>query len=193
VSDQEYRNQVKRLAAVFDAVPTSKAKADEMIRSLGDIPPDLLVLVVDRIIDTRTIGFMPTPGEVKEAYVDMVAGPPMPDERLQDMLDVEKEQYQAAQLAYYAKDIMTRGAFVYRTTAPVEFPDAVTAEAVRLIGWPDLIAMDPDLRKGLWAKKYAEARALVAKRIQAGDVRVSSPKVALPQPENVRTLKARAS
>ena len=185
MNDQDARNQVKRLASVFDAVPTSKGKADEFIRSLSGIPAEHLALVVDRIIDTRTSGFMPTPGEVKEAYVDLVAGPPMPDEQLQWCLDVEKDNYREAQAAYYARDILTRGAFEYRTRPPSEYPDAVTAEAVRLIGWRDLIEMDPELRKGLWAKKYAEARASVVKRMQAGEVRLQ-----VPQPENVRPIKA---
>ena len=185
MSDQEYREQVKRLASVFDAVPVSKGKADEFVRSLSSIPVEHLAIVVDRMIDTRTSGFMPTPGEVKETYVDVMAGPPMPDERLQEMLDVEKDNYREAQAAYYARDIMTRGAFEYRTRPPSEYPDAVTAEAVRLIGWRDLIEMDPELRKGLWAKKYAEARASVVKRMQAGEVRLQ-----LPTPENVRPIKA---
>jgi hypothetical protein len=173
------------LSAVFDAVPVSKGKADEFVRSLSSIPVEHLAIVVDRMIDTRTSGFMPTPGEIKDAYVDLVAGPPMPDERLQQMLDVETEQYRQAKADYYARDIMTRGAFDYRTQPPAAYPDAVTAETVRLIGWRDLIEMDKDMRKGLWAKRYAEARALVAKRIQAGEVRLQ-----LPQPENVRPIKA---
>ena len=185
MSDQEYRNQVKRLAAVFDAVPTSKAKADEFVRSLSSIPVEQLDVVVSRIIDTRTSGFMPTPGEVKEAYIELVAGPPMPDERLQWVLDENRRLRAEYEAAYYAKDIMTRGALEYRPMPPVEFPDAVTAEAVRLIGWRDLIEMDPDVRKGLWAKKYGEARAMVTKRMQAGELRLQ-----LPTPENVRPIKA---
>lgn len=181
-----YEIQVKRLAAVFDAVPTSKAKAEEFKRSLSSIPVEHLAVVVDRIIDTRTSGFLPTPGEVKEAYMDMVAGPPMPDERLQWCLDESKRLRAEQEAAYYSRDIMTRGALEFQIVPPTEFPDEVTAEAVRLIGWRDLIEMDPDLRKGLWAKKYAEARAFVVKRMQAGEVRLS-----LPQPDELRpALKA---
>lgn len=185
MSDQEYRQQVKRLAAVFDAVPTSKAKADEFVRSLSSIPVDHLAIVVDRMIDTRTSGFMPTPGEVKEQYIELVAGPPMPDEKLQWCLDESKRLRAEQEAAYYSRDVLTRGALEFRIVPPDQFPDEVTRETVRLIGWRDLIEMDEGKRKGLWAVRYAEARAAVVKRMQAGEMRLS-----LPQPENVRPIKA---
>lgn len=183
-----YGAQVKRLAAVFDAVPTSEAKSAEFVRSLSSIPVEHLAVVVDRIVDSRTSGFMPTPGEVQEEYRNVIVGPPMPDERLQWVLDENRRLRAECEADYYARDIMTRGALEYRTGPPARYPDAVTAETVRLIGWRDLIEMDPELRNGLWAKKYAEARTAVIKRMQVGEMPADRPAV-----ENVRPFKAVAS
>ena len=185
MSEQQYREQVKRLAAVFDATVTTKAKGDEMVRSLSVIPVEHLTVLVDRIIDTRTSGFMPTPGEVKQEYTDLLLGRPMPDERLQWVLDKNREMEREFENAYFAKPVLERGARgEYHPKPPAEFPDVVTAEAVRLAGWADVIEMGKDYRTGYWSKHYNLARELVAKRIQAGEVRLS-----LPQPENVRALK----
>lgn len=174
------------LALMFSASgPMTDRKAELYLASLQGIPADHLAVVVDRIINTRQSAFLPMPGEIKDAYTDLLLGPPMPDERLQWCLDTHRNQTREAEAAYYAKDVRTRGMFEYRPKSPNEFPDPVTAETVRLVGWPDLIEMERDYRKGVWTKKYGEARELVAKRIQAGEVRLQ-----LPQPENVRQIKA---
>lgn len=184
MSEQQYREQVKRLAAVFDATVTTKAKGDEMVRSLSDMPIEHLEVVVSRIIDTRTSGFMPTPGEVREAYVELVLGPPAPSESLDWCLAKHRELVDAFDAAYFAKPVLQRGERVpYRPKPPTEFPDRVTEEAVRLCDWAELIGMDEGFRKGFWDRRYATAREHMAKRIQAGEVRLS-----LPQPENVRAI-----
>lgn len=190
MNEQQYREQVLRLAAVFDATPTTKAKSDEMTRSLSVIPSDHIAALVNVIIDTRQSGFMPTPGEIKAEYTNLVLGIPMPDERLQWVLDTHREQERQFDAAYFAKPVTQRGARGdYHPKAPTEFPDAVTAEAVRLCGWAELIHMDREYRAQFWSKKYALARELVAKRVQAGEVRLS-----LPQPDELRpALKAVAS
>ena len=187
MNEQHYRTQVKRLASVFDATPTSTQKAEELIRSLSVIPPDHLTVLVDRIIDTRTSGFMPTPGEIKAEYTNLLLGPPMPDEKLQWVLSTHRELVREFDAAYFSKPVLERGPRMdYHPKPPKEFPDPVTAEAVRLCGWAELIDMDREYRAQFWAKKYATARELVAKRIQAGEVRL-----ALPQPDELRpALKA---
>lgn len=177
---------IKDLAEVFDAKPLTERKAELYLASLSTIPPDHLAVVVERIISTRQSGFMPTPGEIKDEHTNLLLGAPMPDERLQWCLDKHKDQTREAERAYFALPVTTRGMFSYHPKPPAEFPDPVTAEAVRLCGWAELIEMDREYRAQFWAKKYAQARELVAKRIQAGEVRLS-----LPQPDELRpALKA---
>jgi hypothetical protein len=178
---------IEDLAEMFSAGGAmSDRKAELYLDALSVIPADHLAVVVSRIINTRQSAFMPMPGEIKDAYTDLMLGPPMPDERLQWCLDKHREQERHFDDAYFSKPVLQRGAREnYRPKAPTEYPDVVTQEAVRLAGWAELIEMDRDYRKGYWDKKYATARELVAKRIQAGEVRLS-----LPQPENVRQIKA---
>lgn len=185
MTDQQYRTQVKRLAAVFDATPTSKEKSEEMIRSLSAIPEDHLAIVVNRIIDTRTNGFMPTPAEVKQTYVDMILAPADPDGSLQWCLAEHKRIVSRQEADYWASDVLTRGLFRPKIELPERYPDPVTAEAVRLFGWQALVETDPDYLTAMWRKTYAQARDLVANRVKAGDLRLS-----LPEPNHLRQLKA---
>lgn len=185
MTDRAYREQVKRLAAVFDAVPTSREKSEEMIRSLGGIPTDHLALVVDRIIDTRTSGFMPTPAEVKGAYVAMILGPEDPDGSLQWCLAEHKRIASRQEADYWAADVLTRGLFRPKPELPERYPDPVTAETVRLFGWQAIVETDPEYLPAMWRKTYAQARELVATRVKAGDLRLS-----LPESTSLRRLKA---
>lgn len=184
---KSHSESIEDLAEMFSAGGAiSDRKAELYLASLQVIPADHLELLVQRIIDTRTSAFMPTVGEIKEEYTDLLLGRPMPDERLQWCLDTHKDQTRDAERAYFSQPVTTRGMFSYHPKPPKEFPDPVTAEAVRLCGWAELIDMDREYRAQFWAKKYATARELVAKRIQAGEVRL-----ALPQPDELRpALKA---
>ena len=187
---RSHSESIEDLAEMFNAGgPISVRKAELYLMSLEAIPADHLEMVVARIISTRKVAFLPTPGEIKDAYTDLMLGPPMPDERLRWVLDKHRELEREFDNAYFSKPVLQRGARGdYHPKPPVEFPDLVTAEAVRLCGWAELIHMDREYRAQFWSKKYALARESVAKRIQAGELRLS-----LPQPENVRQIKAVAS
>jgi hypothetical protein len=178
---------IEDLAEMFSAGGAmSDRKAELYLDALSAIPADHLAVVVGRIINTRQSAFMPMPGEIKDAYTDLMLGPPMPSEALDWCMTKHREQEAAFDRAYFAKPVLERGARGnYHPKAPTEYPDMVTQEAVRLCDWAELVEMDRDYRKGYWDKKYATARELVAKRLQAGEVRLS-----LPQPENVRQIKA---
>lgn len=185
MNDQAYREQVKRLAAVFDATPTTKPKAEEMIRSLSAIPEDHLAIVVSRIIDTRTSGFMPTPAEVKQTYVDMLLGAADPDGSLQWCLAEHKRIASRQEAEFWASDVLTRGLFQPKPELPERYPDPVTAETVRLFGWQAIVETDPEYLPAMWRKTYAQARELVATRVKAGDLRLS-----IPEPSLLRQLRA---
>lgn len=166
-----YTEQVTRLATVFDAVPVSSAKVIELVRALRGIPAEHLPLVVDQVIDTRMSGFLPTPGEIKAAYVELVLGPPAPDQALEWCLSTGKRQESDAFTDYYATPIFERPAvFRWVPKAPSVYPEPVTKEAVRLFGWQELIEADPEYRPAQWRKVYGQARELVSKRVQSGAV-----------------------
>ncbi len=157
------------LGTVFDAKPMTEEKIALYADALSDIPEDQLSVLVDRIIATRLSSFLPTPGEIKAAWADLLIGPSNPDGSLKWCLAEVVRQQDDARRLYYSLDVATRGQFVFRPVVPERFPDPVTMETVRLIGWESLVDMDDDLRRGLWAKRYTEARNIVAMRVASGD------------------------
>lgn len=76
-----------------------------------------------------------------------------------------------------------------REPAPEEYPSDVCREAVRLFGWRRLYDTDSNRLAGEWSKVYRQARQNVIERKVAAPA--TQPLGAqLPQPENVRPIKA---
>jgi hypothetical protein len=161
-------DSIKDLATVFDATPMNDRKIELYLDALSDIPDDQLSGVVDVLIETRTSGFLPTPGEIKAAWVETLLGPPMPDESFGWCQAELARQKDDAKRMYFMLDVENRGRFVFTPIIPETFPDPVTMETIRMIGWEDLATMDREQAKGLWVKRYAEARTTVAHRIASG-------------------------
>lgn len=175
--------QIRRLVAAFPGKDISPETVTIYADRLSDIPAEHLPIVIERIIDTRT--FFPAVAEIKEAYVDLLLGPPDPHGALEWCKAERKRLEFEAEQRYWAQDVLSRGLQRPTPAMPSEWRDPVTQETVRLCGWDDLFAMDEDFQFGYWAKRYAEARELVSKRFRAGDLRLS-----IPEPSLLRQMKA---
>ena len=170
-------NEIERLATAFGRDKIGPERIEIYAERLQDIPAEHLALVIDRIIDTKT--FFPAVAEIKEAYVDLLLGPPDPNGAL-EWCKAERKRLQSEDEArHFAKDVLTRGLYVPNPEQPSHWRDPVTQETVRLCGWDELFAMEEHFQAGYWAKHYSQARELVSKRFRAGDIRLALPDTTL--------------
>lgn len=181
--NDETLSQVERLADMYNRKEISTQRIEGYAAQLEGMPVEHLAVVVDRLI--RTSRFFPTVAEIFDAWAELLLGPPDPAGSLKWCMAEYGRQENEAWQAYLGKPVTTRGMFSFRVKVPEQFPDPVTAEAVRLFGWPEIFETDESFLPGMWRKRYEQARELVATRIQAGEVRLQ-----LPQPENVRPIRA---
>ncbi len=176
-------NEIERLALAFGKEKVGSDRIELYVEQLADLPVEQLTAAVDRVI--RTHRFFPTVSEILETWTDLMLGPPDPHGALEWCKTEHRRLAFEAEQRYWAQDVLTRGLQRPDAEMPSSWRDPVTQETVRLCGWDALFAMDDDFQFGYWAKRYAEARELVAKRLQTGDARIP-----LPTSQNVRSLKA---
>lgn len=168
---QQITVQIRRLVAAFPQPPTSAATIAVYVDALGDMDPDTLRLAVDLVI--RSDDWFPKIKRLRTACEDLqLAG------------------LSAAEDGKWIKRWISGARNGYDpatgiTTKPKVWPNAVMEEAVRLYGWSRIHQTDEQYFDRDWEKVWNDARGLVLKRTAAGEVGD-----ALPQPENVRQIKA---
>lgn len=146
--------QIRRLFAAFPERDISPATVAVYTERLATLDPALLALAIDTVLD-ETTDFFPRIGAIKQAAWRHIAP-------ADEMDGLRWAVRQLNRIGGYS----ATGAFI----EPVEYPDTVTRETIRLISWARLANESPDWVHKTWREQWQRATELVSKQFLSGEL-----------------------
>lgn len=177
--NQQITIQIRRLVAAFPQPPTSAETIAVYVDALSDMDPETLRMAVDVVI--RSDEWFPKIKRLRTACDDL---------QLSQLSAGEDGKWIKRWLSGAPAGSDPVSGFVFK---PKQFPNPVMAEAVRLYGWSRICQSEEKYFDRDWEQAWNDARGLVLKRTAAGEVGDAlgmGDRLSLPQPENVRQIKA---
>ena len=149
--------QIRRMFAAFPEKKATKETIAVYTERLRMIDPEVLKQAIDTVLD-ETEDFFPRIGAIKQAAWKAIE----PDG---EMAGMKWAIRQLNRIGGYTAG----GAFI----EPVEYPDAVTQETIRLMTWSVLARQSPDWVEKAWHDRWAQASEIVSKRFLSGEMTVA--------------------